>query len=788
MKDTMNVKINKYLGTIELVHEGQRNATLYNTGLLLRTRFGQTGNALEEALSEVNQTKCTPPLSESEVRQIAESVDKSNVPIGESDTAHDRQRSRKTPKQRQRVVYAVRPSADPVPVESLLQKEVSLYPHCKEKVPSKTLTIGTVLTTFQTGGKAKASIDAIRSEPDKKKRGTLKEALPAIVFGSEPQTKRNNDACTANGVICLDFDHVPVDELGSAKEKIAALPYVFAVGLSVSGHGLFVLIACEGTPDLKKLIAALQADFPYKIDTNRSDLCGLRFATYDPDLIIKSGEVCPVALHEEVIIETVEEEPNDDGSKSREQKHAEWDKMFGGALTASEILVTDWGQLEWFVDGLIPEGFTVLAGQSKIGKSWFVLQLAICIAARLLFLNAFATSKHEVLYIALEDSERRIKERLKRLGLHVGDGLTIITEWADQWDALDYYLETHPNVKVVIIDTWGRFVAGICRNGNDYTEVTALAGHLHGLAKKHRAAIIAVTHTRKGATAQDWIDDPIGSKGLPAVADTILKLSRERNSTEGTLCLTGRDVDEKELTLAHDEKDWLWRLVEEHDDDGLTDDQREVLAVLKRIEQPATERELKRQSRVLQNMENVGEVLRQLIAMKKVRDTFRNGKVAYETPPVDTVDVDELPVNVGKYEQSVNGNTDSPPKTDPSDTDKRGGVWEYLETMRRTGSAPQQKACSVVQHETKASIEEPDADEIPPVDTVDVDELPVNVGKYEQSVNGSAEDAEENDISPSLVGEDGELQSPEQGWEYGANTEHLAWQREWRCRKQRWYH
>jgi RecA-family ATPase len=244
-------------------------------------------------------------------------------------------------------------------------------------------------------------------------------------------------------------------------------------------------------------------------------------------------------------------EPKSDTSKDAKSKlkHEEWDKMLGTALTASEVLATDWGQLEWIVDGLIPEGLTVFSGQSKIGKSWFLLQLAICAAMNRRFLKSFDTSKYEVLYIALEDNERRMKSRLQRLKLKVNDGLKIIHTWTDQWHALDYFLEKNPLVKVVIIDTWGRFVTGVCKDGNDYAETTELAANLHKLARKHKAAIIAVTHTKKGTSTGDWIDDTIGSKALVAVADTIIKLSRDRNETEGTLCLTGRDVEEKVLLL-----------------------------------------------------------------------------------------------------------------------------------------------------------------------------------------------------------------------------------------------
>ena len=157
-----------------------------------------------------------------------------------------------------------------------------------------------VLSAFRTGGKSKALIESVRSEPDKEKRNALKQTIHAVVFGSEPQEQRNNDACEKagrNGVICLDFDHIPADALESAKKTIVEVPYIFAVGLSAGGKGIFALAHYEGTPNLKTLLVAMQADFPYEIDKQCSDISRLRFVTYDPDIIIKDS-VSPAVLTE----------------------------------------------------------------------------------------------------------------------------------------------------------------------------------------------------------------------------------------------------------------------------------------------------------------------------------------------------------------------------------------------------------------------------------------------------------------------------------------------------------
>ena len=301
--------IEKYINTFDPINEGSRNATLYQKGLLLRSRFGLTGDAMVSALLQVNDAKCTLPLPEADVRRIAGSVDRSDAPIGESTGtfASDRQQSRKPPKTEHRTWHCT--CTDSVPVDTLLAKTVSVYPHCRANTPNGALAISEVLETFRTGGKSIAKIEAVRNESDKDKRNELKQRIAAIVFGSEPHTERKNAACKHNGIICLDFDGIPEDALESAKQTIAAVPYIFAAGLSVGGSGVFALAHYEGTPDLKKLLLAMQADFPCEIDKSRSDLCGLRYVTFDPDITIKD-KVCPAILTESKLDKNTNAEVN----------------------------------------------------------------------------------------------------------------------------------------------------------------------------------------------------------------------------------------------------------------------------------------------------------------------------------------------------------------------------------------------------------------------------------------------------------------------------------------------
>ncbi len=70
--------------------------------------------------------------------------------------------------------------------------------------------------------------------------------------------------------------------------------------------------------------------------------------------------------------------------------------------------------IRFCVEGLLPEGLSVLGGAPKAGKSWLVLDLGIRIA-RGDPLWELPTKKGDVLYLCLEDSLNRVQERLNRI-------------------------------------------------------------------------------------------------------------------------------------------------------------------------------------------------------------------------------------------------------------------------------------------------------------------------------------------------------------------------------------
>ncbi|OLT22936.1 hypothetical protein BJF78_32745 [Pseudonocardia sp. CNS-139] len=98
---------------------------------------------------------------------------------------------------------------------------------------------------------------------------------------------------------------------------------------------------------------------------------------------------------------------------------------------------TSWGALElmsmsfpeprWAVPGVICEGVTLLAGPPKVGKSWLALGLALDIAAGWAALGSIPVEPGPVLYLALEDTARRLQSRMRTVlaGREAPAGLTL---------------------------------------------------------------------------------------------------------------------------------------------------------------------------------------------------------------------------------------------------------------------------------------------------------------------------------------------------------------------------
>ncbi|HMP75790.1 MAG TPA: AAA family ATPase [Kiritimatiellia bacterium] len=257
------------------------------------------------------------------------------------------------------------------------------------------------------------------------------------------------------------------------------------------------------------------------------------------------------------------------------------------SMSASALYDLDMPEPVWIVPGLLTQGATLLCSKPKVGKSWMALQLACAVADGGLFLSKYRCPKHDALYLALEDTPRRLKDRLARMlhGQRPPAGLHLVTDaprMPSGLELLERELDAAPGVRLVIVDTLQRFrpPSGF-RSGayeGDYDALTPLKR----MADTRGMALLIVHHVRK-AGADDVFDTVSGTNGLTGAVDSTFILNRNRAEREGKLHGTGRDLEDVELPLRF-ASDGNWSAVEGAN--ALPDAQAEVARVLQEAGRP----------------------------------------------------------------------------------------------------------------------------------------------------------------------------------------------------------
>ena len=220
------------------------------------------------------------------------------------------------------------------------------------------------------------------------------------------------------------------------------------------------------------------------------------------------------------------------------------------------------------VGGLIPTGLTLFCGSQKIGKSWLMLKLCLCVSQGIPLWD-MPTQEGDVLYLCLEDTFCRIQDRLFRLTdeasgrLHfavasdkLSDGLIV---------QLEDYLKEYPDSRLIVIDTLQKIRTASKDNAyaSDYGDISLIKD----FADRHSLAVIVVHHIRK-QNDSDVFNKVSGTTGLTGSADATFVLQQEsRASNAAKLYVTGRDTPYQEFTLRF--RDCSWELVERKEQEQL---------------------------------------------------------------------------------------------------------------------------------------------------------------------------------------------------------------------------
>lgn len=205
------------------------------------------------------------------------------------------------------------------------------------------------------------------------------------------------------------------------------------------------------------------------------------------------------------------------------------------------------------IDGVLSDGLAIMAGDSKIGKSWMVLWMCLQISKGEPVWG-LPTRKTDVVYLALEDREWRVQQRMQDLtdtppdNLHFGFSCGQLG--AELESQIEDVLKDYPSTGLLFIDTLQMVRDNVSAKVNAYAQDYKDLSSLKKIADNHGICIFVIHHTRKERDGGNIFNDMTGSTGIMGVADTGMILRKEdRFGDNATLCITGRDVEEKKLKM-----------------------------------------------------------------------------------------------------------------------------------------------------------------------------------------------------------------------------------------------
>lgn len=234
----------------------------------------------------------------------------------------------------------------------------------------------------------------------------------------------------------------------------------------------------------------------------------------------------------------------------------------------------------WVIPNVLPTGTILLAARPKMRKTFLALQLALAVCGGRRFLD-WKCEQGDVLFLGLEDNERRLKSRIKLLqtlelsppdlsGFRYWTGGVDISpttgrefisnpeEAARAYaafprgqqgvDALKRFHDMYPATRLMVIDTYAHF-RDQSNNRDVYQRDVDQMMPITRFASDREICILVVHHEKKGMASQesaDFMEDASGTAGITGSVDGVMSIKGKRgiqqDSEERKLLLSGRDV------------------------------------------------------------------------------------------------------------------------------------------------------------------------------------------------------------------------------------------------------
>jgi hypothetical protein len=262
-------------------------------------------------------------------------------------------------------------------------------------------------------------------------------------------------------------------------------------------------------------------------------------------------------------------------------------------ISATDLCTKEIEPLEFSIDTILPYGLFILAGSSKVGKSWLALDMSNCVAAGDNFWN-YPTTQGDVLYLALEDSNKRLQNRLSKISkkndFHKPTDIHFVTKaqklGCGLSEQIKGFLFDYPYTKLIIVDTLHhiRNHNGLIGTySNDYNDMDAL----RKIIGEYKLSMLLITHNHKSEES-DPVNRVYGSAGLTGAVDGIFVIEkRNRAGDTAKLTITNRDTESFEFELQFDRLSCRWLLVRDFGE-NITEDEMLFEAISTLLDQKQT--------------------------------------------------------------------------------------------------------------------------------------------------------------------------------------------------------
>ena len=250
-------------------------------------------------------------------------------------------------------------------------------------------------------------------------------------------------------------------------------------------------------------------------------------------------------------------------NKSKTETKQTAPKIKKSPICGNDLMAMHLKPLEYIVDGILAtSGVYLLAGASKMGKSWLGIDISIAVSNGTNILGK-TTKQSSTLYIDLESSKRSIKSRLNSMyknGINIPNWI-----YLDEFERIGagfeedlFELIKEKNIKLIVIDVFVKVRSVVQRGATEYQHDYSDLGVLKKIASEHEVCFLVVTHLRKMKDDDDVFNTMTGSTGLMGASDGALLLARKRGEDHAVLHIDGRDIRNDELALRWNKEATRW--------------------------------------------------------------------------------------------------------------------------------------------------------------------------------------------------------------------------------------